>query len=128
MNQQEIINKLNGLKGNLQHLLSKKMHRSDETTEEVEAVQDGADNFVDDLPLTLSRDPSPGIKFYSTENAEIARGAAKEPARGLDKFGEKDTFDFDEADDYQTNRDRNQNSDLSKRFYTNGLDIEDLNH
>ena len=118
MNQQDILHKLSGLKGNIQHLLSKK-HRSSEEVEEMEF--DGADNFIDDLPLTINRDPSPGVKFYTTENAEVARGAEKENARGIDSFGEKDTFDFDEADDFQTNRDRKQNSDLDKRFYTGGL-------
>lgn len=73
------------------------------------------------------QDEGEGITFYSTENSEIARNANKAPARGIDKFGEKDTFDPDEADDHQTNRDRNQNSDLSQRFYTDGMDLDDLN-
>lgn len=126
MNQQEIINKLNGLKGNIQHLLSRKHHRSTKVVEEAEL--DGEHNYAEDLPLTINRDPSPGITFYSTENADVARGARREPAKGIDKFGEEDTFDFDEADDYQTNRDRKQNSDLDKRFYTGGMDLNGFNN
>ena len=60
------------------------------------------------------------VTFYSTENAEVAKDAEKAPAHGIDKFDEKDTFDPDEADDHQTNRDRNQNSDLAQRFSTGG--------
>lgn len=91
MNQQDILNKLSGLKGNIQHLINKKMHRSSDT-DEVEVLEDGADNYIDDLPLTLSRDSKPGVKFYATENADVARGANKEPARGIDNF-----------DNYQSN-------------------------
>jgi len=65
-----------------------------------------------------------GIQYYSTENAEISRDALKGPAKGLDKFGEKDIFDPKEADEHQTNRDRNQNSDLSERFLTHGLHLK----
>lgn len=60
-----------------------------------------------------------GVTYYDTENSEFSRGAPKTtPQGGLDSFGEKDTFDFDEADEFQTNRDRNQNSDLAQRFRT----------
>lgn len=75
---------------------------------------------IDDLPLTLNKDPGPGIKYSYTENSEFARGAEKEEAFGIDSFGEEDTFDPDEASDHQTFRDRNQNSDLSERFSTHG--------
>jgi hypothetical protein len=86
---------------------------------------------VDDLPLTIIKDPGPGIKYSYTENSEFARGAEKTEAVGIDKFGdEEDTFDIEAADDYQDFRNRNQNSDLSKRFYTDGLNIDakDLDH
>ena len=129
MNQQEILTKLSGFKGNLQQLLDKSVQKfkgADESGGE-EYDDEGADNFADDLPLTLSKDPSPGVKFYSTENSELARNAAKEDAHGIDSFGEQDTFTTEEADDFQTNRDRNQNSDLSQRFYTNGMDLKGLN-
>lgn len=71
--------------------------------------------------------PEDHVKFNYTENSEFAKARERAPAVGIDKFDEQDTFDPDEADDYQTNRDRNQNSDLSKRFFTHGLDVEDLN-
>lgn len=77
---------------------------------------------VDDLPLTIMKDPGPGVKYSYTENSEFARGAEKTEAVGIDKFGdEKDTFDFDEADDFQDNRNRKQNSDLNQRYFTHGL-------
>lgn len=76
---------------------------------------------VDDLPLTLNKDPGPGIKYSYTENSEFARGADKTEAHGIDSFGEEDTFDPDEADDHQDYRNRKQNSDLSQRYFTHGL-------
>jgi hypothetical protein len=79
---------------------------------------------IDDLPLTITKDPGPGVKYSYTENSEFARGAEKTEAVGIDSFGEKDTFDPDEADDHQDYRNRNQNSDLSQRYYTRGLDAE----
>ena len=84
------------------------------------------DNLDDDLPLTLNKDPGPGIKYAYTENSEFARGAEKVDAHGIDSFGEEDTFDPDEADDFQDYRNRNQNSDLSKRFFTHGMKDSDL--
>jgi hypothetical protein len=85
---------------------------------------------IDDLPLTLAKDPGPGIKYGYTDNSEFARGADKVPARGIDSFGEEDTFDLDEADDHQDYRNRRQNSDLNQRFFTRGMDIndDDLRH
>lgn len=129
MNQSEILSKLSDLKGNLQHLLSRvNRHEKADTIEEEEEIEvSGEDNYVDDLPLTLIRDSGPSVTYYTTENSEFARGAPKEAPRGIDSFGERDTFSFEEADDFQTNRDRNQNSDLSKRFYTDGMDLDDLN-
>lgn len=65
-----------------------------------------------------------GVKFYDTENSTFARGAEKVIPKGIDSFGEQDTFDPDEADDHQTMRDRNQNSDLTQRFGSRGLDVD----
>jgi hypothetical protein len=77
---------------------------------------------VDDLALTIIKDPGPGIKYSYTENSEFARDAEKTEAIGIDKFGdEKDTSDIEAADDYQDFRNRNQNSDLDQRYYTRGL-------
>ena len=89
MNQQEILTKLKGFKGNLQQLLGKgiqKFKSTDETPNE-QTESEGSDQFTDDLPLTLSRDPSPCVKYSTTENAEISRYAPKEDARGIDSFG-----------------------------------------
>lgn len=85
---------------------------------------------IDDLPLTLMKDPGPGIKYSYTENSEFAKDAEKAPAVGIDSFGEQDTFSIEEADDHQDFRNRKQNSDLSQRFYTKGLNIDnkDLHH
>jgi hypothetical protein len=135
MIENEIFGRLTQLKHNVQHFfgesryfLKEKLHKLRE--KEVHPIH--IDNYhyeshhIDDLPLTLNKDPSPGVRFYSTENSEAARGAEKADAHGIDSFGEKDTFDIEEADDYQDFRNRNQNSDLSQRFYTRGLKSDDL--
>lgn len=98
-----------------------------ESSNELRFDNEGLDNYVDDLPLTLSRENKPGVRFYSTENSELARRANRSDAEGIDSFGEPDTFSFDEADDFQTELDRKQNSNLSERYYTGGLDRHDLN-
>jgi hypothetical protein len=119
MNQEAFMEKFSGLKGILHKIMHKnKRHNVDEN---------GVDNYIDDLSLTINREEGPGVKFYSTENAEVANGAQKADAYGIDSFGEQDTFTIEEADDYQTDRDRHQNSDLSKRFYTGGMDLDSLN-
>ncbi len=78
---------------------------------------------TDDSPVTRDKDSDPHqVSYGYTENSEFAKEAEKSEAIGIDKFGdEKDTFDFEEADDYQDFRNRNQNSDLDKRFFTRGL-------
>jgi hypothetical protein len=44
------------------------------TFDEIDQVDfDGVDNYIDDLPLTINRDPGPKNKFYSIENSEILR-------------------------------------------------------
>lgn len=121
--------KLSDFKINLQHLFGKKVQQFlrsyPSSDEEMSFDEEGADNYLDDLPLTINRDPSPGIKYYTTENSDFARGAEKEAPKGIDSFGERDTFDADEASDFQTFRDRKQNSDLDKRFYTGGMDVDE---
>lgn len=107
------------------HLVQEKLHRVKDHDVKPDDIH--IDNYhyeshrIDDLPLTLMKDPGPGIKYSYTENSEFARDAEKTEAVGIDSFGEEDTFDPDEADDHQTFRDRNQNSDLSERFFTRGL-------
>jgi hypothetical protein len=127
MNQTEIVSKLSHVKGNIHTFLRRFMKNEDDAVVEKVQEEDNYPSEVDDLPLTLTKEPRPGITFYSTENSPLVRGSTKADAEGIDSFGEKDTFDLDEVDDYQTNRDRNQNSDLSKRFYTGGLDLDDIN-
>jgi hypothetical protein len=120
------------LKNNMQHLLGR---LSDIQEKLVSKKRDKGspekihiDNYhyeshrVDDLQLTLNKDPGPGIKYNYTENSEFARGADKAEAVGIDSFGEEDTFDPDEADEHQDYRNRKHSSDLSDRFYTRGLD------
>lgn len=137
MNQQEILNKLSGFKSNLQTIWEKiSEHEFERTRERIESSkkrvkhllhsskldEEEANDYpaeVDDLPLTLNRESRPGIKFYSTENASIAIGATKEPAEGIDSFGEDSSYDVEDE--------RRQNSDLSKRFYTGGMDLDELN-
>lgn len=143
----EIMGRLNHLKNNVQHFWGKfsehdfEMARkkisevSHRVTGKIQQMKDHEDvkpsdiqidNYhyeshrVDDLPLTLNKDPGPGIRYSHTENSEFARGAEKEDAYGIDSFGEEDTFDPEEVSEHQTFRDRKQNSDLSERFYTHG--------
>lgn len=128
MNQEEIMGKFSGIRGIVQKIMHKnKPNHFDETENDMRFDDNGVDNYVDDLPLTINREEGPGVKFYTTENAEVANGAEKADAHGIDSFGEQDTFTIEEADDYQTDRDRNQNSDLSQRFYTGGMDLDNLN-
>lgn len=79
----------------------------------------------DDLPLTIIKDPGPGVKYGYTENSEFARGAEKTEAIGIDNFDDEDAIDPEEADEFQDFRNRKQNSDLSKRYYTHGLDFNE---
>jgi hypothetical protein len=139
-------------KNNMQHLWGKFSENDFEVArdgistimEKISRVRDRAvkpedihiDNYhyeshrMDDMPLTLNKDPGPGIKYSYTENSEFARGAEKAEYRGIDSFGEKDTFDPDEADEHQDFRNRKQNSDLGQRYFTHGLktDNRDLHH
>lgn len=143
----ELLGRWNHLKNNMQHLWGKfsehDFERARKTISDVTHKVQGKihkmkdhevspsdiqiDNYqyeshrIDDLPLTLNKDPGPGIKYSYTENSEFARGAEKTEAFGLDSFGEEDTFDPDEADDHQDYRNRNQNSDLSDRYFTRGM-------
>ncbi|WPU65676.1 hypothetical protein [Peredibacter starrii] len=134
MNNAEIMGRFNHLKSNVQHLFSDMSHlvvdriqRMKETDSvhpihidnyHYESHRIDVDYDLDDLPLTLNKDPGPGVRYNYTENSEFARGAPKAAAHGIDSFGEEDTFDPEEADEHQTYRDRKQNSDLDKRFYT----------
>lgn len=144
----ELLGRWAHLKNNMQHLWGKfSEHDFENARKKIESVTHlfhkkdevkpediHIDNYhyeshrIDDLPLTLMKDPGPGVKYSYTENSEFARDAEKTEAVGIDSFGEEDTFDPDEADEHQTFRDRNQNSDLSERFFTRGLHDSDQKH
>lgn len=124
----ELAGRWSHLKNNVQHLWDNFSSRRKVKATPIKPDDIHIDNYqyeshrIDDLPLTLMKDPGPGIKYSYTENSEFARGAEKVPAHGIDSFGEPDTFDPDEADEHQDYRNRKQNSDLSQRYYTPGLD------
>jgi hypothetical protein len=148
MAQEEFLGRWQHLKNNMQHLWGKISEKDFELARkklsdvshlvqgkfqkmrhnEVAPDDINIENFqyeshrMDDLQLTLNKDPGPGVKYDYTENSEFARGAEKTEAFGLDSFGEEDTFDPDELDEQQDYRNRKQNSDLSDRFYSPGLD------
>jgi hypothetical protein len=148
---EEFLGRWNHLKNNMQHLWGKFSEKEFEAArkkfsdvshfvqEKLNKTKDHdvspedvhIDNYqyeshrIDDLPLTLNKDPGPGIKYDYTENSEFARGAEKVEAFGIDSFGEEDTFDPEEADEHQDYRNRKHNSDLSDRFYSPGLDIKE---
>jgi len=91
MSQHEILSKLSEFKGNIQQLFSQALR--DLRAQKIKKVaksKDAVDVYMDDLPLTLSRDPGPNIKFYPTENSKFAKGASKEVPRGLDRFDERE--------------------------------------
>lgn len=112
-----MLNKLTDLKNNMQHLWirfsdAKFSEVSQIVQETINKLRDNKevtpediqiDNYeyeshrLDDLPLTLNKDPGPGVKYDYTENSEFARGAEKAPAHGIDSFGEDDTYDPDEG-------------------------------
>lgn len=104
--------------------------RANSETQSISDELDSEHNYAEDLPLTLHRDVDPdeedvsGVKYYSTENSPLSVGAEKVEAGGIDSFGEDDTFDPEEASEHQSFRDRNQNSDLTQRYYSPGLDLD----
>jgi hypothetical protein len=133
MSQEDFLGRWEHLKDNVQHLWGNVTHLVQETFQQIRHHEVAPDDInienyqyeshrMDDLQLTLNKDPGPGVKYDYTENSEFSRGQEKTEAFGLDSFGEEDTFDPDEADDHQDYRNRKQNSDLSDRYYTPGLD------
>jgi hypothetical protein len=113
----ELLGRWNHLKNNMQHIwgkfsetkFSEVSHLVQESIHKLRDHDDVTpkdihiDNYqyeshrIDDLPLTLNKDPGPGIKYNYTENSEYARGAEKAPAHGIDSFGEDDSFDPEEG-------------------------------
>ena len=144
---EDLVTKINQLKGNIQNLWDKLSENDFELARQkiknvstkvqeklsslsssTSGYEDDDDHkYADDLPLTINHETSPGegVAYYTTENNPLAIGAKRVEAAGIDKFGdEKDTFDIEEANDGQDFRNRKQNSDLSDRFYSPGLDLD----
>ena len=88
MSQHEIRSKLVKLKASLQQLIHRRW-KNFRTHEKIKNRPDeNVDVYMDDLPLTLSRDSGPNITYYPTENSKYAKGASKKVPRGLDRFDE----------------------------------------
>ena len=115
--EQNILGRINQLKTNVQEILHKFSDQDFETTfqnlkEKIQHLGDGddevhpikIDNYEyishypeeEDLPLTLAKDPEPGVHYYDTENSPMAAGAPKAVARGIDKFDDEEE-EFDEV-------------------------------
>jgi hypothetical protein len=99
---------------------------SEELITAEEAEEFGEDGLLDEeeseqLLSNRGGQQPDGVKYSITENNPLARDAEKVESVGIDKFGEADTFDPDEADEHQTFHDRKQNSDLNKRYGVRGL-------
>lgn len=123
---EDLVGKLNELKSNIQSLWSKitendfemkngSSHKGPRTIHDVYA-NDYDHNHAEDLPLTINRDPDPGvnnddIKYYTTENSPLSVGAQKVEGGGIDKFGGED-------DIVSEGSEKNVSSRLSERFYT----------
>ncbi len=75
---------------------------------------------IDDMPLTMAKDPGPGIKYGLTDNSRFARGADKVAAVGIDSFGEDNAFNPDEGDEHQDFLKRNSTSDLDQGYFSHG--------
>lgn len=89
MNQHEIQSKLTKLKGNILRFVRGRLRYLGEQEDLEEDSNESIDVYMEDLPLTLNREPGPNITFYPTENSKMAKGAPKKIPRGLDRFDEK---------------------------------------
>lgn len=89
MGQQELLSKLTKLKGNFQQLVRRRLNDFREPEKIEKDPDEIVDVYMEDLPLTLSRDSGPNISYYPTENSKYAKGANKKVPRGLDRFDEK---------------------------------------
>lgn len=110
MEQQEILNKINQIKNNVQHLFHdvsdvvlERLHKLTESDDTIHPIH--IDNYQyeshypdDDLPLTLAKDPEPGVHYYDTENSPMSVGKPKMAARGIDKFDDEDEDEVLEED------------------------------
>lgn len=87
--------RINELKGTF-HALWDRMKNTEETSDDDSVDLDYERNFEDDMPLTLTRETGPGVKYTTTENNPLAAGAEKVESIGIDSFGEDDWIDPDE--------------------------------
>jgi hypothetical protein len=65
MKQNLLMIKLDSLKENFQNFFAKKK------TQVIKNEENKNDHCIDDLQLTINRDPDPHVNFYSTENSII---------------------------------------------------------
>lgn len=121
--EQDILGRINQIKSNVQNFWSKysdhdfelarqrfqdvsevvrdKIHKLTEPDHKIHEIHISNYQYEshypdDDLPLTLAKDPEPGVHFYDTENSPIARGKPKVTAQGIDKFDDEDDESFEE--------------------------------
>lgn len=89
--------RMNEIKDTIQSLWERMRHVDGGEKDDEAMDFDSERNIEDDLPLTLERDPAPGIRYYATENSPFAIGAQKTlRAGGIDSFGEDDSPDPDQ--------------------------------
>lgn len=108
---------IDDLKNSVQHLWDKFLDREDDhiTSKKVE-VHEYESHRLDRNPISLEEAEGSGVKYNTTENSELANGAPKADAVGIDSFGEEKLMTPDEADDHQDYRNRKHSSDLSDRY------------
>ena len=65
MNQHELLTRLGHLKDNFQKFFAKKKNLL------IKIQEKETDHYIDDLALTINRDPGPSENYYSTKNSSI---------------------------------------------------------
>ena len=65
MNQHELLTRLDHLKNNFQKFFAKKKNLL------IKIQEKETDHYIDDLQLTINRDPGPNVNYYSTKNSSI---------------------------------------------------------
>lgn len=88
MSQHEVLSKLIKLKGKFQQFVRRRLKDFREPEKVEKDPDEIVDVYMEDLPLTLSRDSGPNISYYPTENSKYAKGSIKKVPRGLDRFDE----------------------------------------
>ena len=92
MSQHEFQMKLTKLKENIKQLVHRRWKSFKTKKETKNELEESIDVYMEDLPLTLSRDSGPNITYYPTENSKFAKGASKKVPRALDHFEERGTL------------------------------------